>query len=123
MPSPRWIGFIIGIIFFDWRGAIVGYILGWVLESLFQFKVHVHFSHSNSTTPPVYEDALTDAYRILGIPASATEEELRKAYKNLAVRYHPDRHAHLSEKERHEAERMFKIINDSKERIWKVRGM
>ncbi len=31
-----------------------------------------------------------DDYQILGVPETSTDKELKKAYKNLAKKYHPD---------------------------------
>jgi molecular chaperone DnaJ len=33
-----------------------------------------------------------DYYKILGVPRSATREEVSRAYKQLAAKYHPDKH-------------------------------
>ena len=33
-----------------------------------------------------------DPYAVLGVPRTATEQELRAAYRELVARYHPDRH-------------------------------
>jgi len=32
-----------------------------------------------------------DFYDILGLPREATEDEIRRAYKRLALKYHPDK--------------------------------
>lgn len=52
-----------------------------------------------------------DPYEILGISKSASKAEIKKAYKKLAMKYHPDRAK--SEKDKAEAETKFKEINDA----------
>ena len=35
-----------------------------------------------------------DYYKVLDVPRSATEAEIKKAYRRLAMKYHPDRNLH-----------------------------
>ncbi len=49
-----------------------------------------------------------DYYEILGVKKSATEDELKKAYRNLAKKYHPDKN-----KGNKEAENKFKEISEA----------
>ena len=68
-------------------------------------------------------ESLADAYKVLEIEPSATDEEVRKAFRKLALKHHPDRVATLGEDERRAAEEKFQQINNAKERIYKARGM
>lgn len=66
---------------------------------------------------------LDDAYKLLGITADCTDDEVRRAYKKMAMQHHPDRVAHLGEDIRKASEKKFQEINDAKERIYKSRNM
>lgn len=52
-----------------------------------------------------------DYYEVLGVSKTATDEELKKAYRRLAKKYHPD--ANPDNKE--EAEKNFKEVNEAYE--------
>ena len=56
-----------------------------------------------------------DFYKILNIQQDATEEEIRKAYRKLALKCHPDRHTSSTEEEKAEAEKMFKDVAEAYE--------
>ncbi len=64
-----------------------------------------------------------DAFSILGVSRSATPEEIKKAYRNLAGKYHPDRVAHQGETHRKAAEEKFKNIQKAYEEVKRQRGM
>lgn len=68
-------------------------------------------------------DDLESAYKVLGVSPDATDDELRRAYRKLALEHHPDRVAKLGDDVRKAAEKKFQEINAAKERIWKARGL
>jgi DnaJ like chaperone protein len=49
-------------------------------------------------------------YEVLGVSPSATEEQIRSAYRKLASQYHPDKVAHLGSELQELAEKRFKEI-------------
>ena len=63
------------------------------------------------------------AYKILEIESTAKEDEIKKAYRRMAVKYHPDKVHHLGPDFRKDAEEKFKKINEAYEEIKKERGM
>ena len=62
-------------------------------------------------------------YRILEIAPNATDEEVKKAYRKLAVKYHPDKVATLGEDVQKAAEEKFKAISQAYEAICRERGI
>ena len=57
--------------------------------------------------------AKKDYYSILGVNKNASEEEIKKKYKKLALQYHPDRQQGKSDAEKKNAEEKFKEINEA----------
>jgi DnaJ like chaperone protein len=66
------------------------------------------------------EDA---AYKILEIERDATDDEVKKAYKRLAVKHHPDKVSNLGADVQRAAEERFKSISNAYETIKKERGI
>jgi len=63
------------------------------------------------------------AYIILGVDRITTDEEIKKAYRKLAVKYHPDKVNYLGEDIRNKAKEKFQQINEAYEAIKKERGI
>lgn len=61
------------------------------------------------------------AYKVLEISPASTDEEVRKAYRRMAMKYHPDRVAHLGEDVASSAGEKFKAVNKAWEEIKKHR--
>ena len=52
-------------------------------------------------------------YKILEIPKSSTDEQIKKAYRKMAIKYHPDKVSHLGEEVKNLAEEKFKMVNQA----------
>lgn len=130
------------------QGAFIGYFVGWMLERL-QTRMRNGAQSAQSrgrsqskrnaqgysrdegqyqrTYQPHHQTEMVDtveaSYRILGVKPTATDDELHQAYRRLALLYHPDRVQTRDEASRQQAERMFQLINEARDRIWRLRGM
>ena len=62
-------------------------------------------------------------YEILGITKDATNEEVKKAYKKMAMKHHPDKVAGMGEEVTRKATQKFQAINEAYDRIKKERNM
>lgn len=63
------------------------------------------------------------SYKILEIERTASDEEVKKAYRRMAMKYHPDKVSHLGEEFRKSADEKFKKVNEAYEKIKKERNI
>ncbi|MCX6274965.1 MAG: TerB family tellurite resistance protein [Bacteroidetes bacterium] len=63
------------------------------------------------------------AYKILEIEKSSGDDDVKKAYRRMAMKYHPDKVHHLGPEYQKDAQEKFKKINEAYEVIKKDRGM
>ncbi len=63
------------------------------------------------------------SYKILEIEPSATNEEVKKAYRKMAVKYHPDKVSYLGEEFKNTANEKFKKVSEAYDKIKKERGI
>ena len=62
---------------------------------------------------------MTDPYQVLGISRSASDEEIKKAYRTLSRKYHPD--ANVNNPNKEQAEERFKQVQQAYDQIMKER--
>lgn len=77
-------------------------------------------SNSSSTSGRQYSK---DPYQVLGVSREASDEEIKKAYRRLAMKYHPDKVEGMGEEIKKNAEAQFREINEAYEQIKLLRNM
>ncbi len=70
----------------------------------------------------MFVESVDSDYKILDVSNSASEEEVKKAYRKLALRFHPDRLQGLSDNEKKSAEEKFIRVQKAYENIKKNKG-
>ncbi len=70
----------------------------------------------------MFIDDTDSAYKILEINKNATIDEIKKQYKKLAIKYHPDKVAYLGKDMQEAAKVKFQKLNEAYEKIKKERG-
>lgn len=64
-----------------------------------------------------------DPYQVLGINSTATNDEIKKAYRKLAMKYHPDKVEGMGEEVKKQSEEQFRKINEAYEQLRTLRGI
>lgn len=92
-----------------------------VLEAIAS-AIRLTSSDAASIIAMYYKEA-DSAYTVLEISPSATDDEVRSAYRRMAMKYHPDRVATLGPEVQKAAEEKFKKIQEAYATIKKQRGI
>ena len=58
---------------------------------------------------------MSDPYKVLGITRDASDDDVKKAYRTLSKKYHPD--ANLNNPNKDKAEEMFKLVQEAYQQI------
>ena len=62
-------------------------------------------------------------YKILEIGKNASSQEIKKAYRKMAVKYHPDKVSHMGEEFQKAAKEKFQRVQEAYENIKKSKGI
>ena len=85
--------------------------------------IRLQNSDINSVIAMFYKETDESAYAVLGISPSATDDEVKSAYRRMAMKNHPDKVATLGPEVQKAAEEKFRQIQDAYETIKRQRGM
>jgi len=91
-----------------------------VIQNIAQ-KLGVSQTDFESLKNMFYRDVNSD-YKILGVTATATDDEVKKAYRKMAISHHPDKVASMGEEYQKGAQEKFMKIQEAYENIKKTRG-
>ncbi len=92
-----------------------------VIEQIANY-LNISKSDSDSIKAMYYRDTTSD-YRILEVEPSCTDDELKKAYRRMAMKYHPDKVAGMGESVEKSAHDKFRKVQEAYENIKKKRGI
>ena len=95
--------------------AILGF-----LWRYFYLKKRKKYAYQHQYRKTEYADrgeTLKDPYTILEVDRNATAEEIKKAYRRLVNKYHPDKVVHLGEEFKKLAEKHFKEVQEAYQTI------
>ncbi len=95
--------------------AILGF-----LWRYFYLKKRKKYAYQQQYRKTEYADrgeTLKDPYTILEVDRNATAEEIKKAYRRLVNKYHPDKVVHLGEEFKKLAEKHFKEVQEAYQTI------
>ncbi len=79
-------------------------------------------SDFNSIKAMFYKDPESD-YRILEVTPQVTDEDLKKAYRKMAVKFHPDKVSHLGDDVQHAAKEKFQKVQQAYDNLKKARNL
>jgi len=94
------------------------------LQTIHKISGYLYISQADyDSIKAMFYNEVNSAYKILEIEKTATNDEVKKAYRRLVKKHHPDKLRHLGEEHLKGAEEKFRTIQKAYEQVQKERGM
>lgn len=94
------------------------------LRELSEISTHLNLMRRDfESIKAMFFKSADNAYKILEIEKSATDAEVKKAFRTMAKKYHPDKLQHMDEAYRKGAQEKFLKVQEAYEHIQKERGI
>ena len=71
----------------------------------------------------MFKEDLESAHNVLGVSSASSDHEIKKAYRKMANKYHPDKIAHLGDDFKDIAQEKFKSVSEAYQKIKKDRNI
>ena len=92
-------------------------------DSVFALYSHTYYGWRYRQTPPPVAQSADWAYTALEISPTASDDEVKKAYRLMAMRFHPDKQMQAGEAAYQSATEKFQALGQAYEAIKRERGM
>ncbi|WP_111307846.1 TerB family tellurite resistance protein [Confluentibacter sediminis] len=93
------------------------------VAQIYTIAGYLGISHNDyESIKAMFYKSADNAYKILEIDKTATNDEIKKAYRSMAKKYHPDKVIHLGKEHQQGAEDKFKQVQQAYEHLQKERG-
>ena len=94
------------------------------VDMIYKIANYLSISHQDfESIKAMFYDGIGNAYKVLEIDKSVADAEVKKAYRRLVKKHHPDKLQHLGKEHLKGAQEKFQQIQKSYESIQKERGM
>ena len=94
------------------------------LNTIAQISGYMSISQKDfESIKSMFVEDVDSAYKILEIEKTASEDEIKKAYRKMAVKFHPDKVSHLGEDFQKQAKEKFQKVSEAYEKIKKERNI
>ncbi|MBT8288320.1 MAG: DnaJ domain-containing protein [Flavobacteriaceae bacterium] len=100
-----------------------GFVTDLEVRQIFTISGYLGISNKDfESIKAMFYNSRDNAYKILEIDKSVSNDEVKKAYRKMAKKYHPDKVVHLGKEHQEGAEEKFRQVQEAYENIQKERG-
>ena len=118
-------GGIFGLLIFYWIIKLILRLFfgGSSQKTYYRFSSDDFFNDSrfNNQNASQSQTTYKDWYSVLGVTSQATDDEIKKAYRKLILKYHPDKVTTDDPVEKEKATKRFREVQEAYENICKIR--